>query len=207
MIKNILFDFGGVLLNLDETLTHNELTKLLDPEKCIDINENAIYPFERGEISEESFFNRLQRRSTQIFQADLYYQIWNLMLLDFPRQRLDMLIRLRNNYKLYLLSNTNLTHYRAVQRIIKRDLSIENLNVYFDQAYYSHIIHFRKPDREAFDFVCTSANILPSETLFIDDKIEHVKAAKEIGFKVYHHKPSEDISEIIDSLLAHNQDE
>ena len=66
-IKHLLFDFGNVLLNLDEHRTWQGLEEILDPKLCEDINEQVFFPFECGLISEDSFFNRLQRRSIKVF--------------------------------------------------------------------------------------------------------------------------------------------
>ncbi|MCC6815058.1 MAG: HAD family phosphatase [Saprospiraceae bacterium] len=201
MIKNIIFDFGNVLLDLDEQATFERMNELLDPDKCLNINEEVFFPFERGEISEEAFFNRLQRRSKKVFQAEIYYEAWNAMLLSLPKHRVEMLVELSKSYKLILLSNTNLTHYRKVMKIIWQTLGIEKFSNYFSQSYYSHLIHMRKPDLEIYKFVLHESQILPSETLYIDDKQENLIPAQSLGINTHCHSPIEDISVIIYKIL------
>ncbi len=203
-INTIIFDFGGVLLNLNESVTTNLLKEILDLSKCNDLLEMVITPYEKGEISEEAFFNRLQRRSKTVLSGDKYFEIWNAMLLDMPVQRLEMLKRLKKKYRLILLSNTNITHIRNVLRYLKNQYQIENFNSFFDFVFYSHDIHLRKPDPEIFNYVIEYGHINPSQTLFIDDKKENTDAASTLGFKVWNHPQETNIDEIIDRVIQEN---
>jgi FMN phosphatase YigB (HAD superfamily) len=202
MIKNIIFDFGNVLLNINESASYKALETLLDPAKCADINEMVFFPFEKGEISEEAFFNRLQRRSTKVYQAEVYHQAWNAMFLDFPTIREKMLLNLKNKYRIFLLSNTNITHIRFVRKLLERENNIFDFeHTFFEKAYYSFEMGMRKPDLEIFELVLKDSGLIASKSLFIDDKIENVEAAKALGLKTFHHNPIQDISEIIYDLL------
>lgn len=207
MIKNIIFDFGNVLLNLDESASYNALNSLLDLSKCEDLYEIVFNPFEKGEISEESFLNRLQRRSKIVNQAEVYIKAWNAMLLDFPSIRVELLRNLKSNYRLFLLSNTNITHIRHVLKRINRENGITDFeDAFFEKAYYSFQLGMRKPDPEIYEFVLQDAGLIANETLFIDDKIENIEAAKKMGIITHHHNPSQEISEILnDILLQHSQ--
>lgn len=202
MVKNIIFDFGNVLLNLDEGLTERKLMALLDPLKSSDLFEMVLYPFERGEISEESFFNRLQRRSVKPLDAALYIEAWNAMLLDFPARRIEMLISLRTNFKVFLLSNTNITHLRQVRRKIERENQLQDFeSLLFDKAYYSFEMGLRKPEPLIFQSVLDDAGLVAGECLFIDDKLENVAGARSIGIPVHHHDPQQDIADVLFPLL------
>lgn len=204
MIKNVIFDFGNVLLNLDEKKTYEGLDSILDHEKCKDLKEIVFDPFERGEISEEAFFNRLQRRSLKVLNGDVYYEIWNSMLLDLPAHRIEFLKQIRQQYKIFLLSNTNITHLRKVMRSIKLNLGIQDFNSLFDGTYYSHQIHMRKPERRIYEYVLKEAGIDAKETLFIDDKLENLVEAEHLGINVHCHNPEEDISYIFNRII-HSQ--
>lgn len=202
MIKNIIFDFGNVLLNLDESATYKALGNILDPLKCGDLNEMVLFPFEKGEISEEAFFNRLQRRSKMVLQPEFYYKAWTAMLLDFPIARENFLSQLKSNYRLFLLSNTNITHLRFVRKKLAQENDIHDFESrFFEKAYYSFEIGMRKPDLEIYRYVIQDSGLNPKETLFIDDKIENVEAAKTEGLNAYHHDPKDEISAILHSLL------
>ncbi len=203
MIKNIVFDFGNVLLNLDESASYNALYALLDPSKSQDLYNSVFNPFEKGEISEESFYNRLQRRSGIVHHPEVYIDAWNAMLLDFPPKRESFLHHLKKHYRLFLLSNTNITHFRKVlQRIRDENNILDFENTFFEKAYFSFQIGMRKPDAEIYQFVLNDAKLLANETLFIDDKIENVNAAAQLGIHAYHHNPKDEISEIMDDLLV-----
>lgn len=202
MIKNIIFDFGNVLLNLDESASYTELIKLLDPEKSGDLEKSVFHPFEKGEISEDSFLNRLQRRSQQIYPAELYIKAWNAMLGDFPPIREKFLIDLRKNYKLYLLSNTNILHLRYVKNTLATENGIVDFDsLFFEKTYYSFEMGMRKPDAEIFEFVLNDSGLNAQETLFIDDKIENIESAIRLEILAYHHDPSQEISEVLYKLL------
>ncbi len=204
MIRNIIFDFGGVLLNLDEQLTIHKLNEILDLNKCENVHEEVFYPFERGEISEEAFFNRLQRRSKQVLNGDIYIEAWNAMLLDLPTHRIDFLKKLKDEYNLFLLSNTNRTHIRKVMYMIKLDHGINDFSSYFNKAYYSHEIHLRKPDKGIYEYVLNDSNLMAKETLFIDDKEENLVQANALGIHCYCHKPTDDISQIFSQVIHSN---
>jgi glucose-1-phosphatase len=203
MIKNIVFDFGNVLLNLDESASYDALYSLLDSTKCEDLYDSVFYPFEKGLISEDSFFNRLQRRSKIVYHPEVYMNAWNAMLGDFPPAREVFLHQLKSHYRLFLLSNTNITHIRKVLQHINTENMIADFeNSFFEKTYYSFQMGMRKPDSEIYQFVLNDANLLANETLFIDDKIENVNAAAQLGIHAYHHNPKDEISEIMDDLLV-----
>lgn len=201
MLKNIIFDFGNVLVNLDEQATMEALMAVLDPEKMSDFFEMALFPFEKGEISEEAFFNRLQRRSKQILEGEYYYTAWNQMILDFPENRIQMLRELRSKYRLLLMSNINITHLRYIKRMLQlhnQNPEFENL---FDKVYLSFECGMRKPELEFFNFILQQENILAEECLFIDDRKENIETAIQLGIKSHLHNPADDIAVSIHSIL------
>lgn len=201
MLKNIIFDFGNVLVNLDEQATMEALMAVLDPEKMSDFFEMALFPFEKGQISEEAFFNRLQRRSKQMLEGEYYYTAWNQMILDFPDNRIQMLRELRSKYRLFLMSNINITHLRYIKRMLQlhnQNPEFENL---FDKVYLSFECGMRKPEFEFFNFILQQENILAEECLFIDDRQENIETAIQLGIKSHLHNPADDIAVSIHSIL------
>ncbi|MBK6823640.1 MAG: HAD family phosphatase [Saprospiraceae bacterium] len=200
--KALIFDFGNVLLNLNEDLSWEGFKAIMDPSLTTDIFEMVFHPFERGDISEDSFFNRLQRRSYHVHDGAEYVKIWNAMLLDFPPHRFEFLKSLRKEYKLYLLSNTNITHLRKVRKKIELENNNIDFESYFDTVYFSHELHMRKPETRIYLEVLQRTGLNHADCLFIDDKIENVEAARSIGIPSYHHNPDEDIAYIFDKVLA-----
>ena len=117
--------------------------------------------------------------------ANKVVHAWNAMILDFPQERLDLLVELRKTKKVFLLSNTNEIHIQAVNRSLANTTN-QKIESFFDKVYLSHEIGLRKPNVEIFEFVCKDQNITPSTALFIDDTIRHVEGAKRIGLNAIH---------------------
>lgn len=189
MIKTIIFDFGDVFLTLDKSATSKHLKQQgiaeFDSEL---IKINAAY--EKGLISTDEFIQHYTQRFDKL-SPEKFKDAWNSILIEFPRQRLEFLKKLKasESFKLILLSNTNELHIDWV----KTNISVfEEFRSCFDVFYLSHEIHFRKPDAEIFEFVLKENNLTPQETLFIDDTLEHTLTAKEIGIHTWHLKAGEE---------------
>ncbi|MBK6859331.1 MAG: HAD family phosphatase [Saprospiraceae bacterium] len=201
MLKNIIFDFGNVLVNLDEQATMEALMAVLDPEKMADFFEMALFPFEKGQISEEAFFNRLQRRSKQILEGEYYYSAWNQMILDFPENRIQMLRKLRSKYRLLLMSNINITHLRYIKRMLQLHDQSPEFETLFDKVYLSFECGMRKPELEFFQFILQQEHLIADECLFIDDRQENIDAAIQLGIHTHLHNPADEIARSIHSIL------
>jgi len=189
-IKNIIFDLGGVLLNLDFNSTKQAFIKL----GIVDFNsyynkvkqKNLFDAFEVGKINEVEFCEQL-RVLSKIEASDFeIIEAWNSMLLNFPTVRKDLLIQLKANYNISLLSNTNETHVRGFNKIIQKDIHEKSLAPLFHSHYFSNEIGYRKPNPNSFEFVLKQNNYLPSETLFLDDSPQHIKGAEQLGIKTFH---------------------
>jgi glucose-1-phosphatase len=186
-IKNIIFDLGGVLLNLDYQLTKDEFIKLgvkdydnhFTQAKQIELFDL----YETGKISESDFHIELKLLTGISASTEQIIFAWNAMLLDFPKGRKELLLNLKNHFSTSLLSNTNETHINAFTKIIKKDIDEDSLNPLFNTVYYSNEIGFRKPTSEAFKYVLDQNNYVAEETLFLDDSIQHVEGAKKCGVR------------------------
>ena len=183
MIKNIIFDFGDVFINLDKEATYRELYRLGVEE----ISEKMIqvyYDYEKGLISTDDFVDYFHNEFA-IEKEDLV-KAWNAILLDFPLERLVFLKELAasNKYRLFLLSNTNDMHISWIQKDWGMDLYSEFKNC-FEQFYLSHEIQMRKPNTDIYEFVLEENNLVPSETIFIDDTLENTETAEKLGIKTW----------------------
>ena len=184
-IKNIIFDLGGVIINLDINRTICEFNKLATtPFEAIytQIQQSPIFDlFDKGLISENDFFNELQIQiKSKVGKEELIFA-WNAMLLDFPLNRLKLLENLNQRYRLFLLSNTNETHISEFENQLFKTHGYKNLEPFFEKVYYSCRMEMRKPDVEIFDYVLKENNLEASETLFIDDTQHHVNGALKTG--------------------------
>lgn len=156
--------------------------------------EKCFLDYEQGFIEEEIFISELQALSeAPIAKSDLL-DSWNAMLVEIPRHRLEFLLELRKSYKVFLLSNTNFTHIHWVHQYLNEIYQIQNFeDSYFDKVYYSHQVKMRKPNYNIYEHVLLDARLKGSESLFVDDTLENIVAAQELGIHAALHKVSEDI--------------
>lgn len=209
MIETVIFDFGGVLLDLDFDKTFSELTKVtgVDFNSSLDLGDafTSIYHnYEKGLITDEVLLWNIQRISKRSQDPREIVTAWNAMLLGWEDERFGMLEVLRQRYRVLLLSNTNHLHIQWVRRDLKRNHGIIDFEErFFDHVYYSYEIHHRKPDASIYDYVTKDAGINPTSTLFIDDSPANVEAARLYGWHASIHDPAQqDITEAVDGYIA-----
>ena len=201
-IKSIIFDLGGVILNIDTQKTINTFKKMGAGnfnEIYSRIKQNSLFDhFEKGSITVDEFRTALKKLiKNSVNSRDIDFA-WNAMLQDLPLERLELLETLRNKYRLFLLSNTNEIHITAYLKILKNNYGLEDLSHLFEKEYYSHKIGLRKPDIEIFQYVLEENNLMPKETLFIDDSSLHVEGAKRAGIIALLLKEDETILDVFD---------
>jgi len=189
-IKNIIFDLGGVILDIDVLRTIKGFKRIGLGEISDASIAHSSFPFlekyETGRISTEEFRDELRKAAGTEVTDDLIDAVWNDMLIGIEPGKIDLLIRLRSQYRLILLSNTNAMHEVIYNNMLKEITGIGNLRELFDDVYYSHTIHMRKPDREIFDYVLSVGGLVPEETLYIDDSKMHIDSAAQLGIVCYH---------------------
>jgi putative hydrolase of the HAD superfamily len=185
-IKNIILDFGGVLLDLDYMRTQNAFVNL-GCKKFESIYSQAQQTdlfnlFDKGEISEADFFNELKiLGGLENTDTQKVKDAWDAMLVGFPQENYLMLKELKKKYRIFLLSNTNETHITAFEKLIENICPVNEFENLFEKVYYSCWIHKRKPDAACFLHVLKDANLSLEETIFIDDSIQHIEGAKKVG--------------------------
>ena len=186
-IKAIIFDFGGIIFDIDISKTNKAFAELgvtNFEQMYSQKNANPLFQLlEQGKINEAEFYNEFRNETALSLTDDEIKIAWNALLLSYRKEALETLKALRSKYKLYLLSNTNFIHHRKFNETYIDEIGISSLDNYFDKAYYSQQIGFRKPDKEAYEFVIKENNLIPSQTLFIDDTIENIESAKAVGLQ------------------------
>ncbi|MEM1258027.1 MAG: HAD family phosphatase [Bacteroidota bacterium] len=183
MIKNIIFDFGDVFINLDKPATGRVMRKYgftgITPQL-----DTIFKNYEMGTISSDSFLEQTNAIFPQATTQNII-DAWNAILLDFPEERLQFLevLAAENSYRLFLLSNTNEIHIENERRKMgERFIRFENA---FEVFYLSYQMGKRKPNLDIFQQVLKENNLLPEETLFIDDTKENTDAAEQLGIKTW----------------------
>ena len=184
----IIFDLGGVILNIDYTKTIEAFKRLgvsdFDALYTQAKQNNVFDDFEVGKISENEFRDYIREVSNVNLTNTQIDVAWNSMLLDLPASRLELLRKLKQSHVIYLYSNTNSIHLKAFRQIIKsqynNELLLESL---FLKTYYSHELDMRKPNTNGFLKILSNHDLSPGSTLFIDDSEQHLKGAESIGLQ------------------------
>lgn len=202
MVQNIIFDFGNVLFDLDLGAFEREMKQLLGKSytavKEQLLEERIFELYETGGLDTEEFVRKIaalgDTAAPGACSPEQVMDAWNAIFIGMPRHRFDMLLRLRQQYKVFLLSNINDLHERWIADYMIREHGLSGYeSLYFDGVYFSHLIRLRKPAPEVFEYVLADAEILPEETMFFDDLPENVEAAKQLGILGVWHEPGTDI--------------
>ena len=191
MIKNLLFDFGDVFINLDKKAPEQALAKM--GIRYIDDNVNRWnINYEKGFLTSEELISNYLKKFPSLTEIS-FIKAWNSIILDFPQHRLDWILNLKESskYRLFLLSNTNDLH---IEQVIKNmgALRYSQFQNCFERFYLSQQINLRKPDLEIYDYVLQNDNLIAEETLFIDDTILNTAAAASMNIKTWHLEPGKE---------------
>ena len=202
-IKNLLFDQGGVIVDIrrDQCLDELKLLGMDHPEKLIGLykQEGPFFALENGDITVEQFHDALRPLMPQGVTDEQMDYAFSSFIVGIPLHRLQALRELRKRYKTYILSNTNPIMFEG---IIARNFAQEGLdvNAYFDGVTVSYKARSNKPDRQIFDYAIATMGINPEETLFFDDGQENLDAAAKLGFKTALVEPGCEFMDIITKM-------
>ncbi|MGE9311409.1 HAD family hydrolase [Niabella sp. CJ426] len=200
MIKNILFDFGGVFYDLDFSKTSEAFKALgftdFDNQFTQYQADTLFQQLETGAIGPEVFFGNIQSLLPAPVTHEQIRNAWNALLLGYRSTSLAYLAELKKEYQLFLLSNTNQIHYDYFTAQLLEQTPYPSLESFFTKAYYSQQVGLRKPDTEVFEHILKDAGIKAEETLFIDDSYTNFPNAEKLGMKIYLLKPGMLIEDI-----------
>lgn len=201
-IDNIIFDLGNVLMDINVSLTIDKFKEI----GITDLVTDDIHPhqkgcflhIETGHITPDEFIAQIREQYPQAVSIpeEKIWEAWNALLLPFDMERFEMLTKLRENYNIYLLSNTNLPHRRCFLKTFKEQSGGVEFDSFFDKAYFSDELLMRKPDQEIYDHVVAELGIDPSRSLFIDDNDCNFSGAEAAGLKWFHLKKGMNIAEL-----------
>lgn len=190
VIKNIIFDFGGVIYDIDFNRARNAFAEIgvgnFD-ELYSQASQNHLFErLEKDLISPDEFRNEMRNITNKQISDFEIDAAWNALLVGFRYERLELLQSIRNNYKIFLFSNTNRIHYAHFLKQFQSFANFKSFDGLFVKSFFSFDIKRRKPDRDAYYYIIETMKLIPEETLFIDDSIQNINPAKEIGIKCWH---------------------
>jgi glucose-1-phosphatase len=203
-LQSIIFDLGGVLINLDPERTRQSFIKLGIPhfdELFTVYKATQLFDdLETGKVDPDTFIKTLQKESSGAAEKDIV-DAWNAMLLDFRLESLHFVNQLKAQYQTFLFSNTNIIHYNAFQQTVKETTPYDSVDQLFHKAYYSHDIGFRKPDVGAYRYIIAEKGLDAGQTLFIDDNKFNIEGAREAGLQTKQLLPGERVEKVLGYLL------
>lgn len=189
-IKNIIFDYGNVIFLIDFKKTQHSFTELgIDNVEHFyaHTGHHAIFDeFEKGAITSAQFRDGIRELTNRTDLTDAQIDAtWNSLLIGVPPVNHEILLKVKEKYRTFLLSNINEIHYDFIMDYLNREYSLESNEGFFEKTYYSHLVGMRKPNADIFEHVLRDSNLNREETLFIDDSPQHLKTAKELGLHTH----------------------
>ena len=205
-ITAIIFDLGGVLLNLDFNKTFDLFEKMGIPDFPGYFHQSHSNPLfaqlEKGEIKPAAFYNAF-REATDITTTNADIETaWNAMLLDFRLESIKYLQSLQGQYRLFLLSNTNQIHLEAFRMTYHQTFGNHGFDDHFEKAWYSHELGHRKPHPSCYAHVLKLGGLHAAETLFIDDTLKNIEGAKAVGLQTLWLENGQFIEKVLPGVLA-----
>ncbi len=207
-IKNIIFDLGGVILDIDENAVLKELDKmgvngaqLRNDPAFLDLDER----FEKGIITAKTFRKKAKHLigNDQMSDADFDF-LWNAVLFDIPRERIQAIEEIKEHYNIFLMSNSNEIHYDLYVRDLQLRFGYKQFDDLFDKSYFSFDTHLLKPDPLFFEYILDQQDLKPQETLFIDDTKANIEMAMKLGIHVFHIRRNELVRNFFNQGILRN---
>lgn len=204
-IKNIIFDLGGVIINLDPARTRTAFTQLglknFDALYSFAQQSGTFDLFDKGLLTNADFRNEMRKHINNDVTDTQIDTAWNAMLLDVPAEKIELLKYLKSRYRTFLLSNTNRIHVDCFSAELGRVHGSKDFSPWMERCYYSCEIGMRKPDEEIFRYVLHENNLSPEETLFIDDSPQHIAGASSCGIETLHFTPGSSLSDALSNMI------
>jgi len=185
-IKNIIFDYGNVIFDIDFKIAQASFKKLgiTDIENFFahKAHNQLFDDFETGAISPAEFREGIRKAANKPELTDAQIdEAWNSLLIGTIQENHDVLLKVKDQYRTFLLSNNNEIHYDWIINYLKTTFNLNNYDTYFEKAYFSQHMKLRKPNTNIFEQVLKDNHLNPAETLFIDDSPQHIEGAKKVG--------------------------
>lgn len=203
-LKNLIFDIGNVIVDIDYMTTVAEFQKL----STVNFSQIVSYSkqhhifeqFETGKVTAQQFRNELKQFLKPGVTDEEINHAWNAILIHYPESKIALLRELKNRYHTFALSNINEIHVATIDRVAREKFGAHSFGEFFHTAYYSNEVGYRKPDREIYEYVLDKENLQAAETFFVDDKEENVETAQQLGLQAYQLTHPDKLVELLTQL-------
>lgn len=200
-IRNLIFDLGGVVYNIryeniaDALKRHGVDQAERFYSRSFQTHEMDL--FEMGLLSPAQFRDYVRQVKTTLTDQQID-DIVNAILIDMPSTHVALLLALRQKYNVFLFSNTNQINYDCFYRHCLNKFGFDVFQACFTRAYFSHQMHIRKPHVEGFHLIIQENELIPSQTVFIDDNRPNLQGARAAGLQCCHLQPGNDMCSLFD---------
>jgi epoxide hydrolase-like predicted phosphatase len=202
--KNLIFDIGDVIVDIDYLVTIAEFQKLA----LIDFSEIVSYSrqhhifdaFEKGQITAQEFRDQLRPFLKSDVKDEEINNAWNAILIHYPPAKIELLKSLKTRYRTFALSNINEIHIRSLNKAAGQLFGVNAFADFFHRAYYSSEMGCRKPEAKIYEMVLKDEQLNPAETFFVDDKEENIQAANALGIRAFQLKDRDKLHDLLHEL-------
>lgn len=199
-LDTIIFDLGEVIVDLDPQAVIREFSRITDG-KGSDLRELIVgspylYRYETGQVTDQEFVHEINQLFGTRISFEEFRHAWNLMIKAISPRRLELMQKLMATHRVLILSNTNAMHEVYFDEMVQ-SVTGTPMKAYAHTAYYSHLIGYRKPNEDIYEFVIKEQGLRPDRALFLDDKEENIQAARRVGLKAEQVKYPDQIFEIL----------
>lgn len=205
-VKNIVFDLGDVVINISPERCFDAFAKLFSMQReqvVLEFDKLQVFEkYESGKISDVEFLSLIRTISIGQVSDEEIIHAWQQILLDIPKERIDLIQELASDHKIYVLSNTSHYHMIEVNAILERVSGVTTIDELVEKTYYSYEMGLRKPDPEIYSTLLRDSNLTPNETLFLDDNRNNVEAAIDLGIRAILVEKPKDICSYLNSAIG-----
>jgi putative hydrolase of the HAD superfamily len=204
-VKNIIFDLGNVLYDIDFNIMYDQFRELGIPDfqnhYTLNQSDELFFDLEKGFIDEVAFCNRFNQLYNLSLSQDQIIKAWNSLLKGYRKESMDWIKANQQKFPMFLFSNTNQIHFDFFIPQFEREMG-GDFEQLFKTPYYSHKMGMRKPDPASFQYILDQEGLIAAETLFLDDNEPNVIAAASVGLQVLHLQPGMFIEKELPKLLG-----
>lgn len=210
MIKNLIFDYGGVIFDIEHDLMAEAFGRLGVPDMKAKVSlaaQSRLFDdLDTGTLTPEGFREAVREMAGELpggrrLSDQEIDDAWNAMLIGIPRGNLELLERAGKRYRIFLLSNSNVIHYLWIEKYLQREYGMDSVASYFEKAYYSQELGMRKPNSDIFEYVLKTNGLEAEETLFMDDSPQNIKAAGKLGIQTRLVRKGEPLKDVLKGLI------